>query len=155
MNARSRSRRLSAAYSSAKAVLLRLIGSVLQVVLTVLVARWGGAAVLGQFLVFVAVANMAVSVGSGLPNLVLRHASASAADDPRTGWLWRDTLGMALAAATVAGVAGVAGFGYVALVALGVSGLVLQRVSSSTVKAAHRPGLGVLLDTTLWPLLVT
>ena len=151
--ARSR-RRLAAAASSAKAVALRLVGSALQVALTVLVARWGGAAVLGQFLVFVAVTNMAVSVGSGLPNLVLRHASAPVAGNPRTGWLWRDTLGLVLLSGAVAGAAGLLGAGYVLLVALGVGGLLLQRVSSSTVKAAHRPGLGVLLDTTLWPLLV-
>lgn len=155
MNARPRGIR-AAALSSAKAVSLRLVGSVLQVVLTVLVARWGGAAVLGQFLVFVAVTNMAVSVGSGLPNLVLRSASAPTAGDPRTGWLWRDTLALAVTGVAVSAIAGMFdGGGYVALVALGVSGLLLQRVSSSTVKAAHRPGLGVLLDTTVWPLVVT
>lgn len=155
MATESRARNLAAARSSVKAVALRLVGSVLQVVLTVLLARWGGAAVLGQFLVFVAVTNMAVSVGSGLPNLVLRAASTSADGDPRTGRLWRDTLVLAALGGAVAAAAAALGSGYVALTALGVVGLLLQRVSASPVKAAGRPGLGVLLDTTVWPMLVT
>jgi O-antigen/teichoic acid export membrane protein len=138
-----------------QSVFVRLIGSVLQVVLSVLVARWGGAAVLGQFLVFVAIANVAGSVGAGLPNLVLRHASTASTGDTHTGWLWRHTLNLAVLCLGVAGIAFALGGRYVGLVAVAVGALLLQRVSSSTVKATGRPGLGVLLDTAVWPFVVT
>lgn len=140
--------------SSVGALLVRVIGSVLQLVLAVLLARWAGAALLGQFLVFVAVTNLAVSVGSGLVNLMLRTASTSSSD-PRTGWLWRDTLVLVALSAVVSVLAALVGSEYVGLVALGLGLLLLQRVSAGPVKAAQRPSLGVILDTTVWPLLVT
>lgn len=148
-------RLLTAAATRLQSVFVRLVGSVLQVVLSILVARWGGAAVLGQFLVFVAISNMAISVGGGFPNLVLRHASTAAHGDAHTGWLWRHSLGLALLCLGVAGVSFALGGEYVGLVAGAVAALLVQRVSSSTVKAARRPSLGVLLDTALWPLVVT
>lgn len=137
-----------------KPVFVRLIGSSLQVVLSVLVARWGGAAVLGSFLVFVALTQLAISVGSGLPNLLIRHASTDDPGDPHTGWLWRSSLTLTLVCLVVAAVALPFGGHYVTWVAGAVAALLVQRISSSAVTAMGRPALGVLLDTALWPFVV-
>ena len=155
MTGRQRSGGVRSAFARIETVLLRLVGSLLQVVLSVLVARWGGAAVLGQFFVFVAVVNIAISVGGGLPNLLLRHASATTEAVPQHGWLWRTALGIVGMCGVGTAVAAALGSTYVALLLAAVGALLLQRMSSSPVKAADRPRLGVLLDTALWPLLLT
>lgn len=141
--------------SSLTAVGVRLVGSVLQVLVTILVARWGSAAVLGQFVAFVAITNIVMSVGGGLPNLLLRTASIDAQGDRRAGWLWRDTLGVTALGGIVAGIAAILDGDFVALLAVGTVALLLQRVAASPVKAASRAGLGVVLDTAVWPGLVT
>lgn len=139
--------------------LVRLIGSVLQLALGVLIPAWLGTAVLGQFYVFVAIANLAMILSSGLPNLMLRYASPSVDVSPsghphyrdQTGWLWRISILQVLVSLVVAAVAFVLGAGYVAAVAAAVGGLTLQRVSSATVKAGGRPNTGVLMDSAAYP----
>lgn len=141
--------------SSLTAVGVRLVGSVLQVLVTVLVARWGSAAVLGQFVAFVAITNIVMSIGGGFPNLLLRAASIDTQGDQRTGWLWRDTLGVTALGGLVACIAAILDGEFIALLAVGTVALLLQRASTSPVKAASRAGLGVVLDTAVWPGLVT
>src|SRR3954451_19102011 len=77
--------------------LVRVIGSLLQLGLSLVLAHIAGTAVLGQFLFFVAVVNLCVAIGGGMPNLMLRYASRDTVDgNPEVGWLWRHSLELSL-----------------------------------------------------------
>jgi O-antigen/teichoic acid export membrane protein len=140
-----------------QSVFVRLVGSLLQLLLSLVLAHTSGAAVLGDFLVFVALANIVAAVGGGLPNLMLRHASVDGDGDgsgARVGWLWRHGLGLAVLCGAVAIIALGTGATQVRDMGLAVAGILVQRISSATVKAARRPSIGVLLDTAVYPLVV-
>src|SRR3954452_4942975 len=77
--------------------LVRLVGSFLQLGLSLLLVHLSGAALLGRFLFFVAIANLFTALGGGMPNLMLRYASAGAAGvNSEVGWLWRYTIELSL-----------------------------------------------------------
>ena len=134
---------------------VRLIGSVLQLGLSVVLLHLADAALLGRFLFFVAVVNLCTAVGGGIPNLLMRYASTTARERlPQVGWLWRHSIELCLLACAVGGVAAMAGAPFVRDTGLAVGGLLFQRVSSAALKAAGHPSLGVLLDTAVYPLVV-
>jgi O-antigen/teichoic acid export membrane protein len=132
-----------------------MVGSLLQLVLSLLLAHTAGAALLGQFLFFVAIANLATAVGAGMPNLMLRYASATRTEQvPQIGWLWRHSIELSLLCSASAIAFGLSGVSLCRDAALAVSALLVQRVSSAVLKAHHHPSLGVLLDTAFYPLIV-
>ncbi|MGY1745252.1 lipopolysaccharide biosynthesis protein [Blastococcus sp. SYSU D00695] len=135
--------------------LVRLVGSVLQLVLSIVLAHLAGTAVLGRFLVFVAIVNLCAAIGAGVPNLMLRHASGGGAGSPpQVGWLWRHGFELALVCLLAAVAFGSGGDLLLRDVAVAVAGLLAQRISSAVLKAGGRPDLGVLLDTASHPFVV-
>lgn len=132
--------------------LARMIGSVLQLGLSLVLAHLSGTALLGRFLFFVAIVNLCAAIGAGLPNLMLRYASRSSVErPPQVGWLWRHSFELALLCGL--GVAFVDD-PWLRDVGLAVGGLLTQRMSSAALKAGGHPNLGVLLDTACYPLVV-
>jgi O-antigen/teichoic acid export membrane protein len=131
--------------------LVRVIGSVLQLGLSLVLAHLSGLALLGHFLFFVAIVNLCIG-SVALPNLLLRYASRSSVERvPQVGWLWRQGLELALLCGL--GVAFV-GDPWLRDVGLAVGGLLIQRMSSAALKGGGHPNLGVLLDTACYPLVV-
>jgi O-antigen/teichoic acid export membrane protein len=134
---------------------VRVIGSLLQLGLSLVLAHLSGTALLGRFLFFVAIVNLGTAIGGGMPNLMLRYASSdSTGSPPQVGWLWRHSIELSLLCAGVAAVSATAGDRLIRDVALAVGGLLVQRMSSAALKANGHPNLGVLLDTALYPLVV-
>jgi hypothetical protein len=135
--------------------LVRIIGSLLQLGLSLVLAHIGGTALLGRFLFFVAIVNLCVAIGGGMPSLMLRYASRDSVDrNPEVGWLWRHSLELSLLCCVVGVGFGLAGNAFVRDAALAVGGLLVQRLSSAVVKSIGRPNLGVLLDAAFYPMVV-
>jgi O-antigen/teichoic acid export membrane protein len=135
--------------------LVRIIGSLLQLGLSLVLAHIGGTALLGRFLFFVAIVNLCVAIGGGMPNLMLRYASRNPVGrNPEVGWLWRHSLELSLLCAVVGGGFALAGNAFMRVAALAVGGLLVQRLSSAVLKSIGRPNLGVLLDAAFYPLVV-
>jgi O-antigen/teichoic acid export membrane protein len=135
--------------------LVRIVGSLLQLALSLVLAHIAGAAVLGRFLFFVAVVNLCTAIGGGLPNLMLRYASADRTPGtPEPGWLWRHSIELSLVFHAAAAASAVMGRPLLRDISLAVGALLVQRIASAVLKALGRPNLGVLLDTALYPLVV-
>jgi O-antigen/teichoic acid export membrane protein len=134
---------------------VRIIGSSLQLILSLVLVHVAGAALLGRFLVFVAIANLSTSIGAGLPNLMMRYASTASTDRPeQVGWLWRQSIELSLLCGLAAAIFAANGNPFLRDAGIAVGGLLVQRMSSAALKANGHPNLGVLLDTASYPLIV-
>ena len=144
------------AISRLNTAFVRAAGSVCQLVLSLVLAHAYGAGELGRFLVFVALVNVMIAIGGGLPNLLIRYGSRDEHERSRdhVGWLWRHSLTLATACLLLAAAAGVLGAEYLRDLALAAAGLLVQRAASSVLKARRRPALGIFLDAVLYPIVV-
>jgi O-antigen/teichoic acid export membrane protein len=135
--------------------LVRVVGSLLQLGLILVLARITDTSELGRFLSFVAITNLGTAIGGGMPALMLRVASTTTTHGTtQAGWLWRHSVELSLLFSAAAAVFAATSQSFLRDTALAVGGLLVQRLSSAVVKATGHPNLGVLLDTALPPLVV-
>lgn len=145
-----------AALARLQTVVVRLGGSVLQLLLSLALAHTYGAAELGRFLVFVAVTSIVGAIGGGLPTVLMRYASVARGDgrDHHVGWLWRHSLTLAATCLVGSAAGALLGSAFLRDLGVAVAAMLVQRASSAALKARRRANLGILLDAVLYPFVI-